>query len=411
MKKVRLRSVSAFLIAASLLAACSKKDGDNTVNPPEVTKEKFVISGTAATAEQDKNYLFVSDLLNSGSINLQGNGYETNGSTLHIQNNKAFSFKYNRGNDGFTEVFQLDNTGKLKVASSFSVKSVNVFLPFKDPKYLLAYNIGRSLTTSGTAYWIDTETNKVAKDKAFNQNVITYKGKQIDNYYAFIYGFFEFGNYIYAVYAPTFGATGTQVPLDYRNIAFVSVFDKEMNFVKTISDDRMPYIGRYYTGIGLGQADNGDIYAFSNGDVESTNNHSAFLKIKNNEFDKDYYFDVEAIAGKRIHYGKYLGNNEFVLMMIDRNDEKAASEGCKLAIVNVVNKTFTWISGISAKINYQDYDFPLFAQKGKAYIALSENESLSVIYEIDPATKSAKRGLELKGIKEITGLGYLAQPK
>jgi len=411
MKKVRLRSVSAFLIAASLLAACSKNDSGNTVNPPEAAKEKFVISGTAATAEQDKNYLFVSDLLNSGSINLQGNGYETNGSTLHIQNNKAFSFKYNRGNDGFTEVFQLDNTGKLKVASSFSVKSVNVFLPFKDPKYLLAYNIGRSLTTSGTAYWIDTDANKVAKDKAFNQNMITYKGKQIDNYYAFIYGFFEFGDYIYAVYAPTFGEKGTQVPLDYRNVAFVSVFDKEMNFVKTISDDRMPYIGRYYTGIGLGQADNGDIYAFSNGDVESTNNHSAFLKIKNNEFDKDYYYDVEAVAGKRIHYGKYLGNNEFVLMMVDRNDEKAASEGCKLAIVNVVNKTFTWVSGISAKINYQDYDFPLFAQKGKAYIALSENESLSVIYEIDPAAKSAKRGLELKGIKEITGLGYLQQPK
>ncbi|MCW3463689.1 DUF4374 domain-containing protein [Chitinophaga nivalis] len=412
MKKVKLLCYGA-LFSTAVLFSCSKSKSDDTGTPTTPTTpgatSKFIVSGTAAVAEQDKTYLFTTDQLTSGTISVKGNGRETNGSTLHILNNKAFCFKYNRGNDGFTEVYQLNNNGKLDQVSSFSVKSVNVFLPFKNNQYLLAYNIGRSLTTTGTAYWINTSTNKVEKDRAFSQIMIDYKGKRLANYYAFIYGFFEYGNFIYAVYAPTYGGTGDKDPQDYRNVAFVSVFDKDMNFVKTISDDRMPYIGRYYTGTGLGQTENGDIYAFSNGETTTANNHSAFLKITNNEFDKSYYYDVEAAAkGMRIHYGKYVGNNKFLLLMVSRDEAKAESEGAKVAIVNVVDKSFTWVSGISAKIAYEAYDFPLFSHGGKGYIALPESSTKSVIYEIDPATNSAKRGLELDGIKAVTGLGNLS---
>lgn len=401
------------IIGLALIASsCSKKsDGDGSTIDPTVTS-KFVIAGTSATTEQTKNYLFVSDQLNSGSITVKGNGYETDGSTLKIQNNKAFSFKYNQGNDGFTEVFKLNGSNALEKVSSFSVKSVNVFLPFKDQNNLLAYNIGRSLTTSGTAYWINTNTNTVQKDAAFDQKVVYVDGKLVSNYYAFMYGFFEVGSNIYAVYAPTYGGEGTQGPNNYQDIAFVSIFDKDMKFVKTISDKRMPYIGRYYTGTGLAEVSNGDVYVFSNGLTTTANNHSAFLKITNQAFDANYYFDVEAASkGMRIHYGKYLGDNKFILMMVDRNEATAAANGCKLAIVDVVNKSFDWVSGVDKKINYQSYDFPLFTHNGKGYLALQEQTSLSVIYEIDPVAKTGKRGLELTGITAITGLGILSQTK
>jgi len=399
------------MVFAVATTSCSnnKNEVPDPVNPE--ASSKFIIAGAAATAEQSKTYLFTSDALDQGSITVKGNGYETDGSTLKIQNNKAFSFKYNRGNDGFTEVFKLNNSNALEKVSSFSVKSVNVFLPYQNSKYLLAYNIGRSLTTSGTAYWINTESSSVDRNAAFDQKIIYVDGKKNENYYAFIYSFFEVKDKIYAVYAPTYGGKDDvgKVEFDYKNRAFVSIFDKDMKFIKTINDTRMPYIGRYYTSTGLGQATNGDVYVFSNGETTSSNQHSAFLKIVNDSYDANYYWDVEQVAGKKIEYGKYLGNNKFILLLADRDDAKAESEGGKLAIVDPVKKEFNWVSGVSQKINLQGYDYPLFIHDGKAYLALSEKTSLSVIYEINPANNSAKRGLELQGVSEVTGLGVLSK--
>ncbi|MBE9599835.1 DUF4374 domain-containing protein [Pedobacter sp. MC2016-24] len=393
-------------VAMMLLSACSK---DKPIdNPVPNLKEKFVIAGTAATAEQDKAYLFLTDNLDAGEITVKGNGYETSGETMFTLNNKVFAFKYNRGDPGFTEVFNLDEQSQLKKVSSFSVKSVNVFLPYKDQKHLLAYSIGRSLATPGSAYWINTESNIVDRDAQFDQKIIYVDGKLIPNYYAFVYSFFEFGDKLYAVYQPTYGGTGEKDKNDYRDRAFISVFDKDMKFIKTISDTRMPYIGKYYNVMGLGQSDNGDIYAFSTGDVQSTNNHSAFLRLKNDEFDKSYYWDVEAIAGKKIHAGKHLGNNKFILSMVDRDETKAGSEGVKLAFVDVAQKQFTWVTGIDAKIPADFYGSPLFINNGKAYLPLSsEQTSVSYLYVIDPSTNTAKRGLKLIGIKDVSGMGVL----
>lgn len=398
--------VLSFLIV--LFSACSKSDKPDNPGPDAPTK--FVIAGAAATSEQDKSYLFLADNLDEGEITVQGNGYETSGSTMFALNNKAFTFKYNRGDPGFTEVFKLDAKAQLEKVSSFSVKSVNVFLSYKDQKHLLAYTIGRSLATPGSAYWINTTTNTVDRDAEFDQKIIYVNGKLIPNYYAFIYSFFEFGDKLYAVYSPGYGGTGDKGPNDYLDMAFVSIFDKDMKFIKTISDNRMPFIGKYYNVMGLGQADNGDIYAFSTGDATSTNNHSAFLRIKNDAFDPDYYWDIEAAAGKKIHAGKHIGNNKFVLAMVDRDPAKAEAEGAKLAIVDVAQKQLNWVTGVEGKIPASFYGFPLFTNNGKVYLPMaSAQASVSYLYSIDPNTNTAKRGLKLTGIKEISGVGVLSK--
>jgi hypothetical protein len=401
-----------FLLAfvMTLMISCSSDDKSDSVDPNPTVSSKFVIAGAAATSEQAKTYLFLTDNLDEGEITVKGNGFETTGETMYTLNNKAFTFKYNRGDPGFTEVFQLGATSNLEKVSAFSVASVNVFLPYKDQKHLLAYSIGRSLDTKGKAFWINSETNIVDKNAEVDQKVIYSNGKFVPNYYAFVYSFFEFGDKLYSVYQPTYGGTGDKDPKDYRDNAFVSVFDKDMKFIKTMSDNRMPYIGKYYNVMGLGQADNGDIYAFSTGDIESSNNKSAFLRIKNDAFDKDYYWDVETAAGKRIFYGKHLGNNKFILAMIDRDAAKAESEGVKLAIVDVGQKKFNWITGLTTKISPEKYGFPLFINNGKAYLPVNEDQaSITYLYAIDPVTFSAKRGLKLTGIKDITGVGVVSK--
>lgn len=407
-----MNKLTTLLFAALLIGAssCSKSDNDNPA-PPTGANEKFVIAGASATAEGSRLYLFLADNLDQGEITVVGNGYETRGETMYTLNNKAFTFKYNRGDPGFTDVFQLGADEKLQRVSQFSVKSVNVFLPYKDQKHLLAYNIGRSLATGGTGYWLNTETNTVEREANFDQKIIYVNGQHIPNYYAFITAFFEFGDKIYAVYSPSYGGSGDKDPagFDYRNRAFVSVFDKDMKFIKTISDTRMPFIGQYYNFMGLAQVDNGDIYAFSNGDVESSNNHSAFLRIRNDEFDQSYYWDVEAAAGKKIRAGKYLGGGKFVLAMVDRNAATAESEGVKLAIADVADKKLNWVSGITSKIPAVSYEFPLYTLKGKSYLPLNEEASVTYLYSIDPATNTAKKGLKLTGIKDISGVGILSK--
>ena len=195
---------------------------------------------------------------------------------------------------------------------------------------------------------------------------------------------------------------------DYKDRAFVAIFDKNLKFEKTIEDKRMPFIGQYYNTIGLGQIPNGDIYAFSNGDVTSSNNHSAFLKIKNDAFDKDYYWDVEAVAKMRIRAGFYIKDNKFVMVMTPRDVKEAEANGVKLAIADVVKKEFKWISGVDTKITDPGYGFPLFTADGKSYLPMQEGQaSISYLYVIDADNYTAKRGLKLTGIKDITGVGLL----
>lgn len=402
------------LISLLALGSCSDNSTDPDPEPPQETESKFVIGGAAATAEQDKTYLFVSDDLEEGEITVQGNGYETRGSTMYALNNKVFTFEYNRGDPGFAQVFQLNEGNDLEEVSSFSVKSLNVFMPYNNEQYLLAYNIGRSLDTPGSAYWINTATNLVEKDASIDQKIIYVDGEHIENYYAFVFAFFEFGDNIYAVYQPSYGGEGEQALNDYTDHAFVSVFDKDLNFIKTISDPRMPYIGKYYNTTGLGLGSDGDIYAYSTGDTDTENNHSAFLRITDDEFDQDYYWDVEAEAGKRIFNGRNIGNGNFVLAMIDRDEATAESEGVQLAIADPVAKSFNWVTDIDGKIPPPTYGMPLFSHDDKAYLALSgegDQASVSYLYTIDPESHTAQRGLKLTGIKDISGLGVLTQPE
>lgn len=391
------------------LGACSKDNVNGGGTPPDdSSSKKYVIAGMSATAEESKQYLFLADRLDEGEITVKGNGYETAGGTMYALNNKAVTFKYNRGDPGNAEVFQLGTDNLLKKTGAFNIKSVNVFLPFKAQDHLIAYNIGRSLTTPGTAYWVNIADNRVDKTLEVDQKLIYVDGKHVDNYFGWPYAMFEFGDKIYAPLSPAYGGTGVQDKADYKDHAFVAIFDKNLKFEKTIEDKRMPFIGQYYNTIGLGQVSTGDIYAFSNGDVESSNNHSAFLKIKNDAFDKDYYWDVEAVANMRIRAGFFIKDNKFVLVMVPRDAKQAEASGVKLAIADVVKKEFKWISGVETKITDPGYGFPLFTTDGKSYLPMQEGQSsISFLYVIDADNYTAKRGLKLTGIKDITGVGML----
>ena len=79
------------------------------------------------------------------------------------------------------------------------------------------------------------------------------------------------------------------------------------------------------------------------------------------------------------------------------------------AIADVADKKLNWVSGITSKIPAVSYEFPLYTLKGKSYLPLNEEASVTYLYSIDPATNTAKKGLKLTGIKDISGVGILSK--
>ncbi|AOM80125.1 DUF4374 domain-containing protein [Pedobacter steynii] len=397
-------------LAAALTFSSCKSNNKSDDGPGTDVNGRYIISGESATAEESKNYILSLGNLTEGKTTILGNGLETAGSTLVFQNNKVFVFKYNRGNDGVTEVFQLNGNGKIEKIQQFGIKSVNVFLPLKDRKEIIVFNVARNIKTpTGRGYRISTETGRVISDKAIDQKIVYVDGKNIEDQMAHIQGAFQVGNRIYMVFQPINGTAENQWGGSYGNRAYVAIFDMELNFIKTISDNRMPYIGRYYGGMGLAETESGDVYTFSNAipdDEMPAGVRSTFLKINKNteEFDKSYFFRVEDLtAGYRIQHGEYVGNNKFVLAMIKRD---GTGDKARIGVADVLNKTFSWVSGMP-EIPGNDYSMPMFVEKGTAYISVPERASESVIYAINPSDNTAKRGIVVEGVSNVGHIGKL----
>ena len=80
-------------------------------------------------------------------------------------------------------------------------------------------------------------------------------------------------------------------------------------------------------------------------------------------------------------------------------DKNATTGARKLAIADVYNQTFTWVTGTPAEISSQSasYNNNTVSDDGKTvYIGLNTAEG-SWVYSIDVASAKATRGLKVEG--------------
>ncbi|GAA5025006.1 hypothetical protein GCM10011506_09130 [Marivirga lumbricoides] len=192
---------------------------------------------------------------------------------------------------------------------------------------------------------------------------------------------------------------------DYTNEASVAVFSyPELEFEKIITDSRVGPIGGFGVKSGLIEDENGNIYAVShsnpaNGYSQSTK-PAGILKIKRGEteFDKEYFFDIEAATdGLNTAHLKYLGNGKaFAEINQEERDVQARwSDGpLKSAIVDLEAKTVNYIA-----------DVPEHAGLGRrlaalhdgnfVYTCIPEEEGIFV-YRIDLQSLTATKGARVE---------------
>lgn len=407
----KFRSV---LIAGSfiglLATGCSKDDdGPNPGTEPEThTESKYVIEGSSLSGGlSGPSYILTADDISSGTINITGNGVELHEITSAIfQNNTLFSLVYGLTAQGPITTYKLDADGKLAKGVTLNVPTANVFGRIDDDA-IITCAVPRELSSPMANFTvIDAVNPQIKKTASLNAITLREGTGEMASFNALT----KVGDKIFAPYMSIGGTGGTggygSKYLDSTWIAVLSY--PELAVEKIIKDNRTSYIGAYFGMFGVDQLDNGDVYTFSTAPTGSTK-PSAVLKIKNGttEFDKSYFFNLEAASGgHKLVRSSHISGNLFLAEMYDEVGK--ASGKVRLAIVDVVNATFEWVSG-SPTYSAGMLNTPTYVEDdGKSVVVpISETPNNFTLYIVDATSKSAKKGAEIKGMAIFSAISKL----
>lgn len=396
MKSNITKAVLALAVAAGL-SSCSKND-DTTSR----TRGNYILAVTPNASTGVADYLLNVGSLDTGKVSTRGNGLEQDGTYRYYvtHNNKFFSMLYGQGNPGAVTTYTNDG-GLLNKVKNFQTETVQAFAPVKDD--LLLVKIPRNIS-SPLANWYRVNTNSISIEGEGTIDVQAFAPKGESAFFSWVK---QVGDKVYAPYFTIKGCCGEPFATDYPDSAWVAVFSyPQMQLEKVIRDDRTSFIGRYFTD-GLSLAENGDVYAFSSSvavknKVITSTKPSAITRIKagTTEFDKSYYFDVEAASGGyNVTNWMYLGNNNFLVHSATKEEKGAYVAGKTLAIVNVVNKTFTKVTGLPEMAAVNSICTENYSPKDgrTAYVGINLKDGTSRVYKIDATTHTAREGLHVEG--------------
>ena len=134
---------------------------------------------------------------------------------------------------------------------------------------------------------------------------------------------------------------------------------------------------------------------------------SGILKINagEEEFDADYFLNIQEETGGNIFWFDYIGNNKAVArILMDDNGGWYTAFGRdffnqKLVIIDLVTQTITDVADVP--LHAKRYTSPLLIDDGKAYLSI-ETADEAAVYTLDVATGTATKGATIDG-KTIKG--------
>lgn len=409
------------LFGALLLASCDEDNGGSSDPVVDGTIEsKYIVTATPIASEGVADYILTADDLTTGTISTTANGIEQDGTYRYYvtSNNKLFSMLYGQGNAGAVTTYELSSTGELEKLSDFQSETVRAFAPVADD--ILTIKMTAS-ADDPYQYWYRINTNSltIVDEGQINSQEVADKENGELAYFSWITAKGDDLVYLpyFTIKGTAEGAWGTDYP-DEANIAVYSY--PEMEHIKTISDDRTSFIGRYFT-VGLSFDEQGDGYAFSSAvpmyadySLQETL-PSAVTRISNetDDFD-DYYFDLEeASDGYVIDSHIYAGDGKFIGIMQNKETMTTAwGGGNEYAIIDVYNKTFEWVTGMpdpATITNITSGYNNLVSQDGSTVHVGVTTETGSFVYNIDISAAAATQGLAVEG-GVITAINYLEVP-
>ena len=229
------------------------------------------------------------------------------------------------------------------------------------------------------------------------------------------------GTFLTAMVQSAFHQTGTGDgssvgDVKYPDSCWVAKMDKDLNILHVYRDNRISYAAGQYRSQVLHEvhkADDGTVYVFSNAFNAATTLKAGALRIKKGaeEFDKDYYFDLQTPAdGYKFRRVWHMTGSKFLLEIYNEKTINTMTAGHQFALVDMDSKKFTWLSGIPAKNQItsgsETGGVPMYTN-GVIYLPITQFGQDAAIYLVNPETGVATKGISIKGVTEIRTIGKL----
>ena len=418
-----------------LLAGCSGSDSstDDSSSPDgDTTPEPTVLNGKgsyflAVKTDNGTEYIMQTNSLTAGNLDIKNNIMELPQTeyTWVFNEHDAIGMVYQQQFAGLgyalrwtSDDTSLTRLGEFRIDTRFSNYG------FFDGQ--LVTSVGGQVSSDGSrndgatfAFWNITSSGvQLDHTKTLWTEDITGNGQQIT--FSSIVDNGD-GTFLTAMVESAFHQTGTGDgssvgEVMYPDSVWVARMDKNLNVLKIYRDNRISYAAGQYRSQVLHEvhkADDGTVYIFSNAFNSATSLKSGALRIKEgaDDFDKDYYFDLQTPAnGYKFRRVWHMTGSTFLLEIYNEKTINTMTAGHQFALVDMERKQFTWLSGIPAKNQItsgtETGGVPMFAD-GVIYLPITQFGQDACIYLVNPETGVATKGITIKGATEIRTLGKL----
>jgi len=389
------------------MVSCSSDEETKTEPAPQPKqKAKYVfVAYSVGSNGESAPYILAADSVSGGSVGTAGGGVETDAYSFLAQNNTLFAMVY--GGQGPITPYKLDAKGAIaQVGNTVNAVTAGIYGKVNSDAFVGA-QISRSKSDPTASFFrFDAEKYILAGKSTVDLGKITGNDEM-----ATFSGVFQVDQKLYVPYYCTPGETGKTTK--YRDSTWIAVFSyPAMELQKVIRDGRTGTIGSWFGMQGVQQIENGDVYAWSS--AVGSKNPSGIVRIKKgtDAFDLSYFFDVEKATGLKIGRGDHIANGRFLMTIYTANNVSTngiAGGRVKLAIVDVINQTVKWVSGVPehATLSYKNKTYYEADGKTIQYV-LKDDEGKFAVYTIDASTATGKKGLQFNAVSDVTTITKLS---
>lgn len=457
MKKFLITSLTAAFFAGCLFTSCSD---DNTVDPNPGENEDqsgYVIAASADEA----NYLLKTNTLTEGTTSAVKNGLTTQSGSywIYYQDKYLYRLVYNQGNAGLTSSYILNDKGKVEERdNTYEIKRFTSYGIYND------LIITSSTGDMGEKYADENGYQPKGlllsyldvKQETFktNNEVIKVENYLENGEFVTLAGILQVGSKIFSAAIPmglsqygvkAEGGKYVKYPelvkkeaggsgsgsykegelqwTQYPDEAWIAIYNNEkFENPKLIKTDKISYASgrfksQYYQTIWT--AGNGDVYVFSpsyaktmTADVQKTKLPAGVVRIKAGTEDFDsYYCNIEEqSAGKSFLRCWHIADDYFLMLMYDRPLTEAGFAAKELAIFKAEDKKLTYVSGMPSKDIISGFGSTPYVENGIAYVAVTTTDGQPAIYQVNPKTASATKGITVES-EQISAVGKLSTIK
>lgn len=454
---------SSWLLMAGLgfaLIACSD---DNSLPTPSNGIQNYVVAAEGQFSNTTTNALVTAASLSEGRVGME-DGLVNDGASYWVfhSNQYLYGLTYNQGNAGITRSYIMDENHHMQARpAEYAIRRFTTYGLYNE--YIITTSTGDGPVEAADAYgylpktflvsYLDVEketyTTNDTQDQRYrsenflgNGEFVTLAGFQQSDDKIFSaavpmglsqYGVkAEGGKWVRPGYEDLIktesGGSGSGAYKEgelqwtqYPDECWIAIFsDETLTEPKLIKTDKLSYAcgrnkSQYYQTVWAD--DKGDIYVFSpsyakfmNDSRQQTSLPAGVMRILKGteEFDPNYYYNLEELAGGRSFLRTWpVGGSKFLMLMYDQVLQPGITmTATQLAIFDATTGTLTPVTGLPSQETISGFGNTPYAEGNYVYIAINTTNDYPAIYSINTEDGSSTKGLSVEAT-QVRGLGKL----